>query len=410
MPLTDIQIRNAKPSEKTYKLYDAGGLFIEIAKSGGKLWRMKYRCVGKEKLLSFGAYPAVSLSEARKRRDDAKTLLANDKDPAEVKRAAKELREAIAANSFEAVARGWLKSRYFLQLTESTRSNKTSQLERYIFPWIGRCAITEITAQDVLIAVRRIEGLGYSESARKTQHSIGQVFRFAVQNGLAIYDPTPALKGALQQTKQKHMASPAGRIDAPIKVGEFLRIFSAFTGSPTVGAAMQLLPMLFCRVGELRAMKWEQLNLDTAEWHYIATKTDTAHVVPLPRQAVAILRDLYPLTGAYAGGYVFAGERTTMRPISNMSINAAYKRLGIDTQNELTGHGWRSVARTLLHEKLGYAPDIIERQLAHAVKDANGTAYNRTQFIEERRKMMQVWADYLDKLKNGAVVIPLRAA
>jgi integrase len=409
MPLFDIEIRNAKPSDKPYKLYDAGGLFIEIAKSGGKLWRMKYSYAGKEKLLSFGAYPAVSLSDARKRREDAKILLVNDKDPAEVKRAANERRNAAASNSFEAVARKWLNSRYFLQLTKSTRTVKTSQLERYVFPWIGRRAITELSAQDILMTVRRIEGLGYAESAHKVQNSIGQVFRFAVQNGLASYDPTPSLKGALTPTKQKHMASPAGYIDAPFKVGEFLRMFDSFSGSLTVKAAVKVLPMLFCRVGELRAMKWEQLNLDAAEWHYIATKTQTAHVVPLPRQAVAILRDLYPLTGHYAGGYVFAGERTTTRPISNMTINAAYKRLGIDTQNELTGHGWRSVARTLLHEKLGYAPDIIERQLAHAVKDANGTAYNRTQFIEARKKMMQVWADYLDTLKSGAVVIQLRA-
>lgn len=410
MALTDIQIRNAKPLATPYKLPDSGGLHLMITPSGGKLWRMKYRYAGKEKLLSFGAYPTISLSDARAMRDDAKKLLANDQDPAEVKRTAKLQLEIAAENSFEAVAREWLKSRYFSELVESTRTKKQRQLEQYVFPWIGKRPIAELNAPDILRIVQRIEGLGYPEVAFKTKNSIGQVFRFAVQAGRATYDPTPSLKGALTKGEVKHMASPAGDIDAHLKVGEFLRMFDSLKGSPTVKAAVQILPYLFCRVCELRAMKWEQLDLDAGEWRYIATKTKTPHIVPLTTQAVAILRDLYPLTGHYAGGFVFTGERTTMKPISDMTVNAAYKRLGIDTQNELTGHGWRSVARTLLHENLGYKPDIIERQLAHAVRDANGTAYNRTQFLDERRKMMQVWADYLDKLKAGAEVLPFKRA
>lgn len=404
MPLTDTTIRNAKPADKPYKLYDGGGLFVEITPSGGKLWRLKYRYAGKEKLQALGKYPAVSLSEARNRREEGKTLLADNVDPGEVKRIEKQRREVQAADTFEAVARDWF-DRHLSKKAVSTKAKVISRMERFALPYIGNRPISEITAPDILLLVRRVETNSSLDTAHRVQQEIGQIIRYAIQTGRAVSDPTPALRGALPPVKQTHFAAPT---EEPAKVGELLRVMEAFTGSPQVAAAIKLLPMLFCRPGELRMMKWADVDLDAAEWRYTATKTNTAHLVPLTRQAVSILKDLQPLTGPLPGGYVFTGGRSSMRPMSDAAINAGYRRLGIDTRNELTGHGWRAVARTMLHERLGYEPEVIERQLAHAVKDVNGTAYNRTRFIDERRNMMQAWADYLDKLKKGADVIPFR--
>jgi integrase len=403
MPLTDIQIRNAKPLDKPFILSDGGGLYIQITPSGGKLWRLKYRHAGKEKLLSFGKYPVVSLADARQNRDDAKKILANDTDPSDVKRLEKQQREIISANSFEAVAKDWFE-RHLSQKAETTKDRVIRRMERFVFPYVGKRPIAEITAPDILQVVRRVETHHSLDTAHRVQIEIGQIIRYAVQTGRAVSDPTPALRGALPPVKKIHYASPA---DDHKKVGELLRTMDAFSGSPIVQAAITILPMLFCRPGELRVMKWADVDLEAGEWRYVATKTDTPHIVPLPLQAISVLRDLHPLTGNLSGGFVFSGGRSSMRPMSDAAINAAYKRLGIDTKKELTGHGWRSVARTMLHERLGYAPEVIERQLAHAVKDANGEAYNRTRFIDERRKMMQAWADYLDKLKKGADVIPI---
>ncbi len=405
MPLTDVAIRNAKPKEKLYKLSDGGGLYVEIALSGSKLWRMKYRYAGKEKRLSFGSYPTVSLADARQHRDDAKKLLANNIDPSEVKRVEKQQREITSSNSFEAVARDWF-DRHLSQKAETTKAKVTSRMERFVLPYIGKRPVSELTAPDILTVVRRVETHGSLDTAHRVQQEIGQILRYAIQTGRAVNDPTQSLRGALPPVKQNHFAAPA---EDPLKVGELLRTTEAFKGSPIVAAAIKILPMVFCRPVELRMMKWADVDLEAAEWRYTATKTNTPHLVPLTKQVVAILKELYPLTGHLLGGYVFSGGRSSMRPMSDAAINAAYRRLGIDTRTELTGHGWRSVARTMLHERLGYAPDVIERQLAHAVKDANGTAYNRTKFIDERRRMMQDWADYLDKLKQGAEVIPLRA-
>lgn len=405
MPLTDTTIRTAKPKDKAYKLSDGGGLYIEIATSGGKLWRLKYRYAGKEKRLAFGSYPTVSLADARAKREDAKKQLACDIDPGEVKRIEKQRREVLAADTFEAVARDWF-NRHLSQKAESTKAKVISRMERFALPYIGNRPISELTAPDILMLVRRVETNSSLDTAHRVQQEIGQIIRYAIQTGRAVSDPTPALRGALPPVKQTHFAAPT---EEPAKVGELLRVMEAFTGSPQVAAAIKLLPMLFCRPGELRMMKWADVDLDAAEWRYTATKTNTAHLVPLTRQAVAILKDLHPLTGHLPGGFVFTGGRSPMRPMSDAAINAGYRRLGIDTRNELTGHGWRAVARTMLHERLGYEPEVIERQLAHAVKDVNGTAYNRTRFIDERRVMMQAWADYLDKLKKGADVIPLRA-
>ena len=405
MPLTDTEIRNAKPKGKPYILSDGGGLYVQITPSGGKLWRLKYRFAGKEKLQALGKYPTVSLSTARNRREDAKTLLADSIDPGEVKRIEKQRREVLAADTFEAVARDWF-DRHLSKKAESTRAKVISRMERFVLPYIGSRPVAELTAPDILTVARRVEKNGSLDVAHRVQQEIGQIIRYAIQTGRAVSDPTQALRGALPPVKQTHFAAPT---EEPAKVGELLRVMEAFTGSPQVAAAIKLLPMLFCRPGELRMMKWDDVDLDAAEWRYTATKTKTAHLVPLTKQAVATLKELQPLTGHLLGGYVFTGGRSPMRPMSDAAINAAYRRLGIDTRNELTGHGWRAVARTMLHERLGYEPEVIERQLAHAVKDVNGTAYNRTRFIDERRTMMQAWADYLDKLKIGADVIPLRA-
>lgn len=253
--------------------------------------------------------------------------------------------------------------------------------------------------------LRRIENRGVLETAHRAQQNIGQVIRYAIATGRAVNDPTQSLRGALPAYVPRHMAAPA---DDPQAVGAILRSLDAFKGGPIVAPALRLLPYLFCRPGELRAMRWEQIDLDQAQWRYMVSKTKTDHLVPLSRQAVAILQDLHPLTGHLPGGWVFPGARSPLRPMSDAAINAAYRRLGIDTQNELTGHGWRAVARTILHERLGYEHAVIEHQLAHAVPDALGTSYNRTKFLDKRTAMMQAWADYLDRLKTGAEVIPLR--
>jgi integrase len=404
MPLTDAAIRKSKPAPKARKLSDGGGLFLLIAPTGGKLWRLKYRFGGKEKLLALGAYPHVTLARAREQRDEAKRQLAAGIDPGQLKKAVKSQQVERAANSFEAGAREWV-ARHLAERADSHRSRVVSRLERCVFPYLGARPVAEITAPEVLAVARRIESRGAIETAHRALQNVGQVLRYAVATGRAVNDPTAALRGALTPAKPQHMAAPA---DDPARVGEILRAVEAFKGGPVVHAALRLLPLLFCRPGELRTMCWADVDIDAAAWRFTTSKTRTEHLAPLSRQALAILRDLHPLTGH--GRYVFPSARGAGRPMSDAAINAAYRRLGIDTRTELTGHGWRAVARTLLHERLGFAAEVIEHQLAHAVPDALGRAYNRTKFIDERRRMMQAWADHLDRLKSGADVVTLRRA
>jgi integrase len=403
MPLTDVSIRNAKPTERLQKLSDGGGLYLAVLPTGGKSWRFKYRCAGKEKLLTFGTWPDVSLAAARRKREEARRLLADGIDPGAERQAERARRDALAANTFEAVAREWIE-RHLSKKSQAYRERVVSQLERFAFPAIGDRPIAELTAPEILEVVRRVEKLNILETAHRVRQVVGQVIRYAIATGRAQADPTPALRGALPPAPTKHMAAP----DDPAKVGAILRALEAFQGTPVVAAAIRLLPHLFVRPGELRTMRWADVDLEAAEWRFEASKTRTPHVVPLSRQALAILRDLKPLTGHLPGGWVFPNERTSLRPMSNMAMNAAMRRLGIDTKREITGHGWRAVARTLLHERLGYPAEAIEHQLAHAVPDALGRAYNRTRFLDMRREMMQRWADYLDKLRDGAEVIQLR--
>lgn len=406
MALSDVLVKKTRPRTKPFKLNDGNGLYLYVSPSGGKLWRFDFSFFGRRKTLSLGSYPATGLSDARKCRDDAKTLISKKIDPCDSKRIEKQQLQALSENSFEVVARNWFKSGKFSILAESSKTKKKSQFERYVFPYIGNRPIAELSPIEILKVLQRIEKLNYLEVAHKTKNSIGQVFKWAILEGFAQTDPTRDLSGALRPALNVNLPSPAGEVNVCFKTGEYLRMFDGFTGTVIVGAAIKILPYLFCRTGELRLMKWTDLDLKNAEWRYTASKTKTDHLVPLSKQAIEILSDLIPLTGQCE--YVFAGANSLKNPMSSAAINAAYRRLGIDTKTELTGHGWRSLARTLLHEKLKYHENAIERQLAHGTKAANGTAYDRAQFISERIVMMQDWADYLDKLKLGADVIPIR--
>jgi integrase len=399
MALSDLAIRNAKPEAKPVRKFDGGGLYLEITPSGGKLWRLKYRFGGKEKVLALGKYPEVGLKDARERRDDARKLLANDVDPAENRKQQKAAKAERAANSFEAVAREWIAKN--TPTWAATHTSKiVRRLEMYVFPWLGGRPIAEINAPELLAMARRIEGKGALETAHRALQNCGQVFRYAVATGRAERDPTGDLRGALQPVKSSHMAA----ITEPHKVAELLRTLDGYQGTLTVRCALQLAPLVFVRPGELRTAAWADIDLDAVEWRFTASKTRTGHIVPLSHQAVAILREAQALTGT--GRYVFPSARTSERPMSDNAILAAMRRLGI-AKDEMSGHGFRAMARTILDEVLGFRPDLIEHQLAHAVRDPNGRAYNRTAHLPERRKMMQAWANYLDQLKEGAEVVPL---
>jgi integrase len=402
IPLTDTAIRNAKPGEKPIRLFDGGGLYLEVAPAGGKWWRLKYRIDGKEKRLSLGVYPDVSLKDARDRRDDARKLLADGIDPGENRKAQKAAKVERAANSFEVVAREWY-AKQAPNWAEHHGDRIIRRFERDIFPWIGGRPIADVTAPELLAAVQRIENRGALETAHRALGNCGQVFRYAVATGRALRDPSGDLRGALPPVKGEHFAA----VTEPEQAAQLLRTLDGYQGTLTVACALRLAPLVFVRPGELRAAEWADIDLDAAEWRYTVTKTNTAHIVPLATQAVAILRELHDLTGT--GRFVFPGARSNGRPMSDNAILAAMRRMGIG-KDEMSGHGFRAMARTILDEVLGFRPDFIEHQLAHAVKDPNGRAYNRTAHLPERKKMMQAWADYLDKLKAGADVLQFRKA
>ncbi|HYF60783.1 MAG TPA: integrase arm-type DNA-binding domain-containing protein [Burkholderiaceae bacterium] len=408
MALTDTAIRNAKPgltpkgarTAKPYKLGDAGGLYVEVRPDGGKYWRLKYRIGGKEKRLSLGVYPEVTLAMARSRRDEARRLLADGIDPSEHRKAKKAAGNERAANSFEVVAREWfdkLKSTW----NEAHADRILSRLQRDVFPWIGGRPIAEVTAPELLAVLRRIEARGALETAHRALGNCGQVFRYGVATGRCDRDPSGDLRGALPPVKGQHFAA----VTEPMKVGALMRAIHGYQGTLTVQCALQLAPLVFVRPGELRRAQWADIDLDTAEWRFHVTKTDTGHIVPLSTQAIAILRELRALTSR--GVYVFPGARSRERPMSDNAVLAALRRMGIG-KDEMSGHGFRAMARTILDEVLGFRPDFIEHQLAHAVRDPNGRAYNRTAHLNERRKMMQAWADWLDKQRSETEVVPSR--
>ena len=398
MKLTDVTIRHTKPSEKTLKLFDGGGLYLELSPRGGKGWRWKYRFGGKEKRLSFGVYPEVSLKEARALHGEARALLKKGIDPSEYRQAMKKAQGEQRTNSFEGIAREWF-AKYSPQWSQGHRDITIRRLERDIFPWLGAKPIASITAPQLLDTVSRIEERGALNTAHRALNNCGQVFRYAVATGRAERDPSGDLRGALPPIKgKKHFAA----VTDPQKAGEMLRVLEGYQGTLTVRCALCLAPLVFVRPSELRRAQWEDIDLEGAEWRYTVTKTQIPHIVPLAHQAVALLKELYPLTGR--GMYVFPGGRTSNKPMSDNAILTALRRLGIPKE-EMSGHGFRAMARTLLDEVLGFRPDYIEHQLAHAVRDPNGRAYNRTAHLPERKKMMQAWADYLEQLKGGAEVI-----
>jgi integrase len=400
--LTDTEVKKAKPATKAFKLYDTGGMFVLVAPTGGKLWRLKYRFAGKEKLLSLGAYPETSLADARIKRDEARKQLHDGADPGEARKALKRARASSAANSFEAIAREW-HTKFANTWAPSHADRVLRLLERDVFPWVGHRPIAEIGAPELLAVLRRIEARGTLETAFRARVYSGLVFRYAIVTGRADRDPAADLRGALPKKKGAHLSA----VTNPEQLGELLRVLDGYKGSPIVRAALMMAPLAFVRPGELRSAKWADIDLDKAEWAFTTSKTGQAHIVPLAAQAVAILRDLQPLTGA--SRYVFPSARTNARPMSDNAILAAMRRMGIN-KTTTCGHGFRATARTLLDEVLGFPPHLVEHQLAHAVRDPLGRAYNRTTHLPERRKMMQDWADFLDKVRRDVKVIPLKRA
>ena len=400
MPLSNPKIRNAKLREKPYKLSDEKGLYLLVNKTG-KYWRFDYRFSGKRKTLALGVYPDVTLAKAREDRDKAREKIVNDIDPATSlsKKAKRQAEKGAAENSFQVVAREWFNK--YSPTWATTHSEKIiRRLEKDIFPWIGNRPIAEIMAPELLTIFRRIESRGAIDTAHRAQQNCGQIFRYAVATGRAERNPTADLRGALPPLKEKHYAS----ITDPKEIGELLRAIEGYKGSFVTKCALKLAPLAFVRPGELRHAEWSEINLDKAEWRIPAEKMKmrVAHIVPLSKQAIETLREVQPLTGN--GRYIFPCNRSSSSPMSENTVLAALRRLGY-SKNEMTGHGFRSMASTLLNEQ-GWHRDAIERQLAHAERDSVRAAYNYAEHLPERRKMMQHWADYLEALAKGAKVLP----
>lgn len=415
--LTDTAIKAAKPTLKAVRLSDEKGLYLLIQPSGGKWWRFDYRFDGTRKTLSMGTYPEVNLKQARTYRDEARQLVANGTDPAQLRKAEKntvsETRrqeaEAEAAKvealiqagealpgSFEEIGNEWA-AMYLADKSEKYRNKVINRLKAEVYPFIGQLPVADLTAPMVLKVLQRMEARGIIESAHRVKQNIGQILRYAIATGRReLFDVTMALNKAIApMPKDKNHAAPT----EPKDIAPILRIMAGYKGSPITRAALTIAPCVFVRIGELRHMQWAEIDYETAEWRYTASKTGQEHIVPLARQVIDALREIQPLTGH--SRYVFTGARSDTRPMSENTVNGALKRLGVDTQTELTGHGFRAMARTVLEEVHNFRPEIIELQLAHAVRDPLGRAYNRTKHLETRKKMMQVWADYLDELRDS---------
>ena len=396
MALSDVAVRNSKATDKPRKLSDERGLYLLVTKAG-KYWRFDYRHDGRRRTLAVGVYPDVTLAQARERRDQARALLANGADPSAVKQA----RKAATENSFEAVAREW-HAKFSPGWVPHHADKIIKRFEREVFPWIGNRPIADISAPDLLAVLRRIEARNALDSAHRVHQNCGKVFRYAVATGRAQRDPSGDLRGAIPPAVERHHPT----ITEPKRVGELLRAIAGYSGAHVTRYALQLAPLVFVRPGELRKAEWSEFDLDKAEWRIPAhkMKMKAVHIVPLPIQSLAILTELHALTGS--GRYVFPGARTDARHMSENTVNAGLRRLGYAV-GDMTGHGFRSMASTLLNEQ-GWNRDAIERQLAHAERDDIRAAYNYAEHLPERRKMMQAWADYLDKLKTGAEVIPIQ--
>ena len=395
--LSDTRIRAAKPMERPYKLFDERGLYLLVTPTGNRLWRLRYRMGALEKLLALGAYPDVPLKRAREKRDEARKLIADGIDP----NARRKAERSAQAETFEAVANEWLEL-HKSSLAPETIPMLGTRLRSFLYPYIGSRPVADIRAQELLAVLRRIEARGRHETAHRVRALAGRVLRYAVATGRAPHDVAADLKDALAPVKSKNFAS----VTDPRRVGELMRAIHGYGGHPVTALALKLAPLVFVRPGELRAAEWSEFDLENADWRIPAArmKMGEPHVVPLSRQALAILRELQPL--ARGGRYLFPSLRTRDRPMSDNTINAALRRLGY-TSEEQTGHGFRSMASTLLNEQ-GFPPDVIELQLAHAERSKVRAAYNKAQRLPERRKMMQAWADYLEGLGAGGVVTPIR--
>ena len=406
MALSDITVRSAKPREKEYKLSDSGGLYLLITPAGGKLWRLKFRVDGREKKLAIGAYPAIGLSDARKRRDDARELIATGADPSREKQQAKHRARVSAANTFGEVASEFIAKRKREGLSKSTAEKSEYYISR-MGPIFARLPIAEIAAPDLLAVLRRIEATGNYETARRVLQLAGRVFRYAVATARLPSDPSRDLRGALTAPQPKHY----GAIIEAKRAGELLRAIEGYDGQVLTKLAMQLSANVFVRPGELRHAEWHEIDLETGLWIIPAGKMKMRrpHQVPLSRQSVKLFRQLHAFTGP--AGYVFPSIRTRTRPMSENTINAGLRRLGF-AGDEMTAHGFRSMASTLLNEardpktkKHLWKADAIERALAHGDSDAVRGAYHRGQHWDERVEMAQWWSDYLDMLRKGADIV-----
>ena len=394
MALTDRACKMATSREKDYKLADEKGMYLLVSKNGSKYWRWKYRFAGKEKVLAFGVYPEIGLKFARDKCIDARRQVAQGIDPSLARRAAKLSLHTSNSNTFETLAWEWF-AKEESNWAPSNIKKQRSLLENHLLPHLGSYPITDISLPILLAALRKVEAKGILETASRTKQLSGQVFRYAIATGRAERDPSVFLKGALKTPKTTHFAS----IVDPKEFGALLRAIDGLSGSPIVVTAMKLAPLLFVRPGELRKMEWREIDLDKGIWDIPAAKMKMrmGHVVPLSNEAVALLKDLEPLTRRWQ--YVFPGERSRKVPMSDNTLNAALRRLGYSKQ-EMTAHGFRASARTLLDEVLEFEPYLIDQQLAHMVRDPNGQAYNRTKHLPQRKRMMQEWANYLEKLKT----------
>lgn len=399
MPLTVKTIEATKPKEAVYRIGDGAGLYLEVPPKGAKRWRYRFRFGGKENMLSLGTYPDVTLKDARDRRDELSLLLSRGINPAEARK--EDRATAAGLDSFEAIAREW-HGKFKDTWTPAHATNKLSCLEQNAFPWIGKNQIGNVNAPNILALLRRIESRGALETAHRLRGIMGQIFRYAIATGRATHDPAADLKGALPPRKRNHFPT----ITKPREIADLLHALDGYRGGHVTKCALRLAPLTFVRPGELRHAEWAEIDREAAEWRIPAEKMKRrrVHVVPLSGQALAILEDIHPLTGS--GRYVFPGVRSSARPMSENTVNAAIRSLGI-TKEQFTGHGFRHMASTILNEQ-GWNWDAVERQLSHAERNAVRAAYNHADYLEERKRMMQAWADYLDGLKNGANVVPIR--
>lgn len=390
--LTDTKIRAQKPRERAYRVADAQGLCLEVRPSSAKVWRYRYRHAGQASMITLGEYPTMGLADARAERDRLRALVRSGANPAHVARVERITKAGQAATTFGAVGLELLEKRAKEGLSPQSVKRERRLIEKDM-AGIRDLPITEVTAPLLLDALRKLERRGVIETAHRARAHAGQVFRYAIATGRAERNPAADLTGALEQPKTTHLAA----LTEPAKIGKLLRAIDAYQGSPVTTAALKLAPLFFVRPGELRSARWADIDLEGAEWRYTASKTKTPHIVPLATQAIAILRELHPLT--QRSEYVFPSVRGASRPMSENTINVALRTMGYDG-SVMTGHGFRAMARTVLDEVLGFRPDFIEHQLAHAVRDPLGRAYNRTAHLAERKKMMQAWADYLYQLAS----------